>query len=96
MERWAATLDVIIWLDAPDALLAHRIRSREGSHPRAHLPDDLLYEFFAQWRAGYQHVISELTANHGPQVIKLATDQESMDQIADKVLIGLNGRLPGS
>ena len=51
---------------------------------------------FAQWRAGYQHVISELTANHGPQVIKLATDQESMDQIADKVLIGLNGRLPGS
>jgi thymidylate kinase len=90
LQRWAATLDVIIWLDAPDAVLAQRIRTRNGTHPCAEWGDRALYEFFARWRAGYQHVVSQLTEVHGPKVMKFATDQESTDRIADRILTSLN------
>ncbi len=65
-ERWATTLDLIIWLDAPDALLGKRIRTRIESHPYADWADQPLYEFFARWRAGYEHIVSQLTHAHGP------------------------------
>ncbi len=66
LQRWAATLDVIIWLDAPDVLLAQRIRTRIESHPFANWADQPLYEFFASWRAGYKYVVSQLAETPGP------------------------------
>jgi thymidylate kinase len=92
LERWSARLDYIIWLDAPDALLAERIRSRSGQHPCAGWADPLLFEFFGRWRTGYQRAIAELTANQGPKVIAFATDQESVEQLAAKILTGINGK----
>jgi hypothetical protein len=91
LQRWAARLDVIIWLDAPDAVLAQRIRTRNGTHPCAGWADQPLYEFFARWRAGYQYVVSRLAGPCGPKVMKFATDQESTDRIADRILTSLNG-----
>jgi thymidylate kinase len=90
LQRWAATLDVIIWLDAPDAVLAQRIRTRNGLHPYAGWADQPLYEFFARWRAGYQYVVSQLAEARGPKVMTFATDQEPPDRIADRILTSLN------
>jgi len=90
LQRWAAKLDVIIWLDAPDALLAKRIRTRKGTHPYAGWADQPLYEFFARWRAGYQYVVSQLIEVRGPRVMKFATDQEPIDRLADRILANWN------
>jgi hypothetical protein len=93
LERWAATLDVIIWLDAPDAVLGQRIRTRIESHPYANWADGPLYEFFARWRAGYEYVVSQLIDTNGPKVMKFAADQEPTGRIADRILTSLNGTL---
>jgi hypothetical protein len=93
LERWAATLDVIVWLDAPDALLAQRIRTRWGTHPYADWEDQPLYEFFAQWRSGYQYVVSQLIEAGGAKVMNIATDQEPIGRLADTILTNLNGTL---
>jgi hypothetical protein len=89
LQQWATRLDVIIWLDAPDAVLAQRIRTRNGTHPYASWPDPPLYEFFARWRAGYQYVVSQLAEAGGPKVMTFATDQEPPDRIADRILCEL-------
>jgi hypothetical protein len=91
LERWAAALDVIIWLDAPDAVLGQRIRTRIESHPYADWADGPLYEFFARWRTGYEYVVSQLIETRGLKVMKFATDQEPTGRTADRILTNLNG-----
>jgi shikimate kinase len=90
-NQWATTLDAIIWLDAPDQVLAQRIRAREKPHRMKESTDQEIYEFLARYRSSYERVVSALRTYHGPKVIRVSTDQESPDQIADKVLAGLRG-----
>ena len=91
IAQWANTVDAIVWLDAEDAVLAHRIRTRNQPYPVEDITDSSIYRFSARYRAAFGQVISELTAGDGPEVIKFVTDFQSPEQIADKLLL-----LPGN
>jgi hypothetical protein len=85
MKQWAATLSAVVLLDAPDAILAHRIRNRAKPHPMKDRPDRELYEFLASFRVAFERVISGITRENGTELIILSTEQDCTDRLADKV-----------
>ena len=91
VSQWANLVDVIVWLDADDSILAQRLRARNQPYPIKDRTDRSLREFLARYRSAFERVISELTACDGPRVITFTTHNESVKQIADKLICGLDG-----
>lgn len=86
LDEWASMLDVVFWVDAPDAVLLERIRTRDKWHRVQGWSDDQGAKFLLSYREGYRQVIEKLTAEGGPKVIAFSTDREPVDQIVDKIL----------
>jgi deoxyadenosine/deoxycytidine kinase len=87
ITQWAATVDAIVWLDADNPILAHRIRTRDQPYPIKDMSDSAVYKFFARYRTAFEKVISEMTTNAGPQVMKFITHEEPVERIADFILL---------
>lgn len=90
LKHWSQTLDMVIWLDAPDAMLLERIRARNKWHAINEKPKVEAAEFLARYRASYSRIICGLRADDGPRVVRFDTAQESLGQIMDKVLAGID------
>jgi hypothetical protein len=86
IEAWARTLDLVVWLDAPDPVLRERLRGRAQSHPAKHVSDDAVSSFLACYRDAYWRVIAALTATDGTRVLTVRTDHESVDDIVSRVV----------
>ena len=84
--KWASTLHAIVWLDAPDGVLAHRIRSREKPHEVKDFSDQAIRQFLHDYRGAYEDVIAALTAHHGPKLLKLDTERQTLPEMVDQVL----------
>ena len=86
-ERWAAVLDVVVWLDTSDATLVKRIVTRHSGHAVKGLSETDAIAFLARWRAAYQEVLARLTSS-SPAVRLVSVDSgaESTDSIVSKVL----------
>jgi len=92
LKQWATIMDMVIWLDAPDVVLLERIHTRSRWHIIKRKSGQEACEFLGRYRTSYEHIISALTAEGGPQVLRFDTDQKSVDQIVDKVLAALNSQ----
>jgi deoxyadenosine/deoxycytidine kinase len=89
-SRWAGTLDMIVWLDAPDAELLKRIRSREKAHVVKNESVETTFEFLAGYRKAFERIISDLSTNHNNlQVLRFDTGQKSPQEIANQILFEL-------
>ncbi|HKY05401.1 MAG TPA: hypothetical protein VJQ56_10950 [Blastocatellia bacterium] len=86
LAEWSERLDAIIWLDAPDEVLASRIRYRAKPHRVKEKNDQEIYDFISRYRASYEQVISRLETGRGPRVIRISTAEKSTDRIADEVI----------
>lgn len=86
-SRWANVLDLVIWLDATDADLAERIRSREKGHPVKDRSMQTTLEFLSCYRKAYERTILRLSANQpGLRILRFDTSQISVQEIADQLL----------
>ena len=83
---WASRLDAVVWLDAPDAVLAARLRRRPKPHRMKDRPDAEIYEFLSRYRAAYGRVVSELTRRQNLRVFRFDTERESAEAVAGRVL----------
>jgi hypothetical protein len=72
--EWAATLDVVVRLDAEDGVLARRIRTRAKSHQVKHSPDSEIRDFTARYRRAFDRVIADLAGHGRVSVLHLRTD----------------------
>src|SRR4051794_18991988 len=63
LEQLASTLDMVIWLDAPDETLLQRIRARKKWHLVKEKSDQEAKEFLMRYRTSYEQTVSKLTAN---------------------------------
>jgi deoxyadenosine/deoxycytidine kinase len=92
-KQWACVLDMVILLDAPEALLVERINSRNRRHAVKGKSKEEASEFLARYRASYEQILAELRARGKPMLIHFDTSQVSVAQIVDEVLVhlGLNG-----
>ncbi len=87
LERWAGVLDRIIWLDAPDEVLKHRIRSRKHrSHRFKQMSETEANTFLTGYRRSYDHAMAELARLGGPRVDRFNSNRYSPEEIAEQIL----------
>ena len=83
--HWAHTLDLVVWLDAPDAVLMGRIRGRGKAHRAKGADDVAAAEFLRRYRAAYAGELTMLRAA-GVRVLALDTQRETVGAVAGRVL----------
>ena len=95
-ERWAFTLDIVIWLNAPDKVLVERINARNQRHAVKGKSELEAYEFLKRYQTSYKQILAKLTAYGRPTLIQFDTSQAPIEQIVDEVLVTCNLKLGGS
>jgi hypothetical protein len=94
LDRWTRLLDVVIWLDAPDPILAQRIRTRFKPHQVKDDPEQAVYEFLGRYRQAYKEIRARVVSAGRTRMIDLDTSALSADQAVPLVLAALTAR-PG-
>jgi broad-specificity NMP kinase len=90
IEEWARTVDVVAVLDAPDALLAHRIRTRASWHEVKRASDPEISVWMERFRTALDWVLTHLARAGGTAVVRISTEGEEPERIAERVLAALN------
>ncbi len=85
-SQWAAWLDLIVWLDAPDNQLGTRINLRNHKHQVKGKTGSEVKQFLAIYRSSFQFVLSGLATFNGPKVIEFDSSQASPEVIAEGVM----------
>ena len=86
LNQWIATLDVVIWVDAPDEILLERIRARDCKHTIKEKCEQEAYEFLNHYRTFLAKILSEAVTDRQITLLRFDTSQESVEQMVDKVL----------
>jgi len=86
LNQWTATLDIVIWLDAPNVILLERIRARDRWHTIKEKCEQEAYEFLTHYRTFLEQTIAESVIDRQLTLLRFDTNQESVEQIADKIL----------
>ena len=86
LDEWANALDLVVWLDAPDPLLAQRIRRRFKAHRVKDGTEREVFEFLQRYRSAYQAVLAELSAAGHVKVVEIDTAVASADHVAGTLL----------
>ena len=85
-REWTKTLDLVIWLDAPDDVLLERIHRRDTRHRIKDRPADEAVRFLSHYRTCYEQIVADWQANGGPRVLRCNTQRETLDYTAEKIL----------
>ena len=95
VSKVVPTLDAVIWLDAPDRVLAQRIRERNKEHRMKDKSDLEIKEHLSLYRSSFEGIVDDLRKRNGSglQVFRFSTDQQPLEQIADTVLLQTGGRV---
>ena len=95
LRAWAESIDVVIRLDAPNAVLARRIRERKRFHPLQSCSDAEIHHELDRYRVACSRVLDDLGLYGGPSVIDFRSDQLSAAQIAEQARHALARDLAG-
>lgn len=85
LERWTARLDIVITLDAPDAILLKRIRARDSWHAVKNKSDEEAIEILRRYRTAFELTIAESVTAH-LTLRRFDTSQLATEEIVDEVL----------
>lgn len=91
--HWAYALDAILWVDAPDAVLAQRIRARRKPHMMKSADSGEVAAFAASFRAALDAVI-EAMGRDAPRLVRISTALGTPHEAATRIaaVLGLDGR----
>lgn len=85
LNYWMATLNTIVWIDAPNEILLQRIRIRRKKHSIKTRAEKEAHTFLSDFRLAYGKIMAEMTTNHHLNVICFDTSREPPDQIAAEI-----------
>jgi deoxyadenosine/deoxycytidine kinase len=85
-RQWGRTLNLVVWLDAPDELLIERIRNRTQRHAVKTLPASEARSFLNRYRSAHAYVLSRLTSDSPLRVLRFSTDSVSTEQLVSRIL----------
>lgn len=86
-NSWAATLDMIVWLDAADDILQDRIQNRQQEHIVKNQPAKVIQEFLNRYRMEYEFILSIMTARNADlKVLRVDTGQQKTRSIVNQFL----------
>jgi hypothetical protein len=86
LHCWKQRFDMLLWLDAPDAVLLERIRSRQKPHVVKQRPDREAFALLTKFRAAQARVIGWFAGGAGPVVRRFDTSAEPLEHIAGWLL----------
>lgn len=86
LNQWTATLDIVIWLDAPNAILLERIRARDHWHLIKEKCEREAYEFLTRYRTALEQIIAESVTDRQVTLLRFDSNQESVEQMVNKIL----------
>jgi broad-specificity NMP kinase len=93
LRDWAAAMDVVVVVEANDALLARRIRTRPDAHEVKEFTDPEIVAWMARFRSALAWVLAGLAREGGPTVLRVTTDREPPEMLAERVGAALD-RIP--
>jgi hypothetical protein len=85
VDHWRGALDLIVWLDAPDEVLAGRIRQRSQPHLVKHAEDAAVVGFLRAFRTAFDRVLDALTVSRGVACLALDTHARPVSQLTDSL-----------
>ncbi|HKA60149.1 MAG TPA: hypothetical protein VKD28_16150 [Gemmatimonadales bacterium] len=83
---WAHTLSAVVWVDAPDSVLAARLNTRAQSHRLRGASEPAMRAFFASYRDAFRRVLADLETAGAPAPWIVSTDITSVQDAADAIL----------
>lgn len=86
LAKWADTLDVIVWLDAPDDVLLERVQNRSDQHEIKGEPPDQGLAYIRAYRAAFDATLSEFDQHGGPAVLRYDTSHWTSERLIPEVL----------
>ena len=89
-KQWASTLDIVVWLDAPDSVLENRINSRDQRHLVKGKSEQEAARFLARYRKSYEQTLAKLKTHGGPFLLQFDTSQTSIEKVADEIISAIN------
>ena len=89
-KQWASTLNMVIWLDAPDPVLEQRINSRDQRHSVKGKTESEVVHFLARYRTSYEEILAKLKTDGGPRLLQFDTSCTSIEQVAEEILSAIN------
>jgi deoxyadenosine/deoxycytidine kinase len=93
LDQWINTLDVVIWLDAPNEILLDRVHGRGHGYLSRELALSEGHEFLNRYRKAYEQILAKFAINPELTLLHFKTDQKSPDQIANEITAALASRL---
>jgi shikimate kinase len=92
-EQWSSTLDMIIWLKAPEKVLRERINSRSQRHVVKGKPEAEATKFLTSYQNSYEYVLTKMTAYGGPVPVRFDTSEASVELLVEEVLYTCSQKL---
>jgi broad-specificity NMP kinase len=91
--RWGSLLDVVVWLEAPDAVLIERINSRSHHHRLKGARTETAVASFADSRVVFHAVLEQLDVRgSGTMILRFDTGIQSPDEVVEAILAALATR----
>lgn len=88
-RAWARALDLVVWLDAPDAVVLSRISGREQRHAVKQMPAAAAVDFLTSYRKGYERLLAEMSEEGCFPVTRFDTSRTPPEAIAEEVLVAV-------
>jgi hypothetical protein len=83
---WAGRMDLLVWLDAPNPVLARRIRDRLKGHEVKEGSAAEIDRFLNRFRDAYREIMTRLVSGGHPAVLEFRTEASAPEQIAATIL----------
>lgn len=88
LEGWLSALDIVVSLDAPDAVLLRRVDERGHWYLSADRSEEEKEEFLTRFRKAFAETLAAGTVEL-PTFLHVRSDQHTLDEIADEVSAAL-------
>ncbi|MEE8450605.1 MAG: AAA family ATPase [Thermoguttaceae bacterium] len=89
LRRWTSTLDVAVYLDAPNNVLCERIDARDSRHRIKRHSASEVDDFLRRYRTSFEEVLRRFADTGRLKVLRFNTARESTAQLADRILASL-------
>lgn len=90
IQEWASLVGTVVVLDAPDALLAQRIRSRPEDHEVKQATNPAIAAWMARFREALDWVLERLALEGGITVVRLDSSRATPEELAERALAALD------
>ena len=85
LAGWVGELSLVVFLDAPDAVLWDRINGRPQGHKAKSEEATEGLRFIARYRRSFEALLRKVEESGGPQVLRFDTGSTTPAQIAERV-----------